>query len=383
MARMRIRDFGPIGSGLDTNDGFMEFNRVTLFVGNQATGKSTAAKLYSTFSRLEKSLDSGAYPGGVSEGDFLSLLQYHRIESYLKVSSEIDYSGTLFEFSYRNGRFSVERKECDDYVRPKILFIPADRACFSSIPSPQSIMGLAGNTFDFLVDYTTAELSLSGNVYELPADGFDFRYDVHTRRAFIRDRLGNYEIEMTDASSGLQSLSPLALTSWFFSTGEKKDGDSYAGISVEQKNRIDSGVPQTRVLNSRLINIVEEPEQNLCPQSQAEVLYYLLGTLKKKDNSLVMTTHSPYLLSCLTLSAKAHELKEKGVQSERLEKILHTGNFISSDSISIYETEDGGSIRLIEPCDSLPSDDNPLNNALTETNGMFSDLIELEDELCR
>ena len=94
-----------------------------------------------------------------------------------------------------------------------------------------------------------------------------------------------------------------------------------------------------------------------------------------------MTTHSPYLLSYLTLSAKAYELKEKGAQSERLEKILHTGNFISSDSISIYETEDDGSIRLIEPCDSLPSDENPLNNALAETNGMFSDLIELEDEL--
>jgi predicted ATPase len=63
MARMRIRNFGPIGNGLDTDDGYMDFNRVTLFVGNQATGKSTAAKLYSTFSRLEKSLDSGAYPG--------------------------------------------------------------------------------------------------------------------------------------------------------------------------------------------------------------------------------------------------------------------------------------------------------------------------------
>ena len=31
-----------------------------------------------------------------------------------------------------------------------------------------------------------------------------------------------------------------------------------------------------RIINSRFINVVEEPEQNLYPESQAEVLYYLL-----------------------------------------------------------------------------------------------------------
>ncbi len=76
-------------------------------------------------------------------------------------------------------------------------------------------------------------------------------------------------------------------------------------------------------------------------------------------------------------------MKAEGAQSGRLEKILHTGNFISADSISMYETKDDGAVRLIEPCDSLPSDDNPLNNALAETNGMFSELIELEEEFCR
>lgn len=105
MPGLRIRDFGPIRKGLQTDSGFIEFNRMTLFMGNQATGKSTAAKLYSTFSWLEKSLDSGAYSDGVSGNEFLSLLKYHRIESYLRSSSEIDYSGTLFDFSYKNGRF--------------------------------------------------------------------------------------------------------------------------------------------------------------------------------------------------------------------------------------------------------------------------------------
>ncbi len=98
MVRMRIRNFGPVGSGLDSNDGYMEFDLVTMLVGNQATGKSTVARLYSAFAWLEKSIDSGSYPDGMPEDGFFRLLKYHRIDSYLRSSSGIDYTGTLFDF---------------------------------------------------------------------------------------------------------------------------------------------------------------------------------------------------------------------------------------------------------------------------------------------
>jgi len=40
MPRLRVKHFGPIRDGVK-NDGWIEFKRVTVFVGNQGSGKSS------------------------------------------------------------------------------------------------------------------------------------------------------------------------------------------------------------------------------------------------------------------------------------------------------------------------------------------------------
>ena len=54
MAKLRIKYFGPITEGFDSEDGFIDFRKLTLFIGEQGTGKSTVAKLFSLCSWLEK-----------------------------------------------------------------------------------------------------------------------------------------------------------------------------------------------------------------------------------------------------------------------------------------------------------------------------------------
>ena len=63
MARLKIKNFGPIeenisADGTLADDGFftVEFPSVTVFIGRQASGKSTLAKLYSTLAWLDKTL---------------------------------------------------------------------------------------------------------------------------------------------------------------------------------------------------------------------------------------------------------------------------------------------------------------------------------------
>ena len=53
MDRITIKNFGPIKNGV------VDVNRITLFCGPQGSGKSTVAKLVSTFAWLEKSLVRG------------------------------------------------------------------------------------------------------------------------------------------------------------------------------------------------------------------------------------------------------------------------------------------------------------------------------------
>jgi predicted ATPase len=57
--RLFLKNFGPIGPGLSDNGGWIDFKRVTVFIGNQGAGKSTVAKLFSAFSWMEKALVRG------------------------------------------------------------------------------------------------------------------------------------------------------------------------------------------------------------------------------------------------------------------------------------------------------------------------------------
>ncbi len=59
MSKIKIKNFGPIKEGFKeiSPDGsineWMEIKKVTVFIGNQGSGKSTVAKLISTLSWIE------------------------------------------------------------------------------------------------------------------------------------------------------------------------------------------------------------------------------------------------------------------------------------------------------------------------------------------
>lgn len=59
MSLLKIKSFGPIKNGYSKEDGFIKITPVTVICGDQATGKSTIAKLYSTCVWLEKKFDAG------------------------------------------------------------------------------------------------------------------------------------------------------------------------------------------------------------------------------------------------------------------------------------------------------------------------------------
>ena len=89
MNKLRVKNFGPIRTGLIENDGWIDVKKVTVFLGDQGTGKSTVAKLITTFTWLEKVL----MRGDITENE-LSIpnalkkhLEYHRISNYFTDTS--------------------------------------------------------------------------------------------------------------------------------------------------------------------------------------------------------------------------------------------------------------------------------------------------------
>ena len=107
MAKLKIRNFGPIQKGFSENDGFLEISPVTVICGNQATGKSTIAKLYSTCAWLEKKVDSGEFPKKITKTFFKELLAYHKIDCYIKKETEILYIGEACKITYQDSKISI------------------------------------------------------------------------------------------------------------------------------------------------------------------------------------------------------------------------------------------------------------------------------------
>ncbi len=94
MSEIRIRNFGPIKKGLtDQNDGWLDIKKITLFIGKQASGKSTVAKLISCMKWIEKALVRGDF----SERDLLfgnafkNHCGYQNIENYFTDHTTIEY----------------------------------------------------------------------------------------------------------------------------------------------------------------------------------------------------------------------------------------------------------------------------------------------------
>ncbi|WP_255566857.1 AAA family ATPase [Oceanispirochaeta sp. M1] len=133
--------------------------------------------------------------------------------------------------------------------------------------------------------------------------------------------------------------------------------------------------------------MVEEPEQNLSPGSQWDLLKKsLLKENSRKDkNQLIMTTHSPYILSYMNLALQASSLWER-IDNKDLEytltSIIPKNISVKVSNLNVYEcNETDGSIKKLEPYEGILPDDNYLNKGLREGNDLFDALLDIEDQL--
>ncbi|MBV6462037.1 MAG: hypothetical protein HJHJAOHD_02173 [Flavobacteriales bacterium] len=408
MSKLRIKDFGPIKEGYQENDGWLDVKKVTVFIGNQGSGKSTVAKLISTLSWIEKAMVMGTIRQDElnTHNRFLKQLAYQRIEKYAKAETSIEYIGKAFTLSYINGKFEAQKSIENGYLLPKIMYAPAERNFLSSVDRPDKLKNLPSTLYTFNDEFDSAK-NLFASGIELPINKVRFEYDKLNKLARIVGESRSYELRLSEASSGFQSTVPLFLVTKYLSDSLSAEEDpSIKENSLEEQKKLDKEIkailndPQLtheirqaylRQLSAKrkracFINIVEEPEQNLFPSSQRSLLFELLSHTKKDGNKLIMTTHSPYLINYLTLSVEAYKLKSRvntDELREKLNKIVPLDSTLNGDDLVVYElNEKNGQITKLKTYKGLPSDENYLNKGLAESNDEFSKLLDIED-LCQ
>ena len=398
---LHIKNFGPI------NNAIIDINKITVMIGEQGSGKSTVAKLYALFTWLEKALmrHSLTIQNVTGYSRFRkTYCAYNNINDYFKPDTELYFSGIHYYFAYKGDQLEITETDSaqnDTFSISKVMYIPAERNILGSTDHPSRLKGLGGAMMTLLEEYDNAKIK-NKNGYALPFGNAGFEYDLLNDLPKLRQ--ADFEIKLSAASSGFQSALPMLLVSKNLSemvrdsslntdlSGKEqkallKEVESILNDDTlsEEVRKASLRTLSLRYRYSRFVNIVEEPELNLFPDSQKNVLYELVAeTNNQPDNRLMLTTHSPYIINYLAIAVKAGQIASKANGNDRIMEhinaIVPLPSKTAENELSIYELSNGEANKL-SVYEGIPSDNNFLNNKLNDTNLMFDKLLDIEENL--
>lgn len=349
-----VKSFGPI------RDLDITFKKVTLFIGDQGTGKSCVAKLFSMFKWLEKDLVMKRHTVsyylryGISK-----LLEYHGIDTFIHNDTWIYYNSPVLTLQLKSNSFDkldIHEQNISIYLLPKIMYVPAERMILSVAENKSKLLKeLPESCATFNEEFLEAKQYFKEG-YDLPFDNLHFKFDTLN---FVSKIWGDgYEdspVLLRNSSSGIQSALPLCIVSEFMtkriqkgenvSLSEKEYNKLSKEIEDIQHNREYSETVKRFMLKNislrtqyrSFINIVEEPELNLFPQSQFNVLCSLIKDTADY-NQLVLTTHSPYSLATLNTLILAATVYEKAGNDDKaeIEKIIPSYYHLAGEDIAAF-----------------------------------------------
>ncbi len=383
MKHLVIRNIGPV------KEAEIELKRFNFIIGPQSSGKSTVAKILSTCSWIEKEVTTTMNEKAIEDADsFVSLMEdFHKMIDYFDDDSEIEYETDVVSIILKGKEFQISLKNQELYRREKICYIPSERNAVT-LPELQGFEFGQTNLRSFLFDwYNAREFYGEDNKTDILNLGVRYYYDPSEQK--YKDRIEHvngktYKIPLGSASSGLQSVVPLQImmqyyTNQYFNTfAEKTSFDSdtktrliqnrvvdkyvlsvvYPGFDPkkrnelikEQNDRIHEGNPEARALLEkyreelerltvpvRTSFIVEEPEQNLYPFTQIDLLEAIVELCSnERGHGCTITTHSPFVLNYLN------------VLIERFNKNIPDQVKLNPEELGVYSVSEGRLTDLMQ-----------------------------------
>lgn len=399
MSTIEIKNIGPLS--LVT----LSLNRYNVFIGKQSCGKSTISKIISHCLWTEKEVLTHPYNAlSFYESTFIgNLIEFHNLRGYLKKDSYIRFESDTVSIIMESDQCTINKNN-GKYNRNKILYIPAER----NIVVYSDSIGGTNNLKSFSTDWQMARdyfdsknkqsvLNLDINYYQEIENGRT------TNKIDSRAKKNSYTIDLTQGSSGLQSVIPITVTIDFFTNGfyepkitekilksnEKFDVKKLTDYFFDQKLKVQNPEISSTVFQDIIGNItgltltkqtcfvIEEPEINLFPETQVELLNYIIrcSNKRRRRHRVTITTHSPYTLSAINNLLLAGKLMENGKFENEVRSI--TGDaFIKPSEISTYAIDNGKVLSLIDPKTGLISE-NYLDSVSDVVASQFNELYKL------
>lgn len=353
MASLHIKNFGPIVDSIK-----IELTPLMVLIGRQSAGKSTFMKVLCFCRWVEKKIM-------VSTDDMVNqythynrfvkeLKQFHRLnDEYFQESTELIFDGDNISIEYRgvNGNAKIVRKKsfAEKRFNTKLSYIPAERNLISAIQNVDKTYKATEKDvlFNFIYEWDEAKAHYtSEHPFKLAATG-GFSY-MNKSSADVLLREDGTETPAFYASSGMQSVMPMDVMTNYITNRVGKN----ASLSMHERNEIcktDNGHSYRRLEYQSAQLFIEEPEQNLYPESQKLVVLSLVRSLKKalengsEQSMIVVTTHSPYVMSVVNVLLVAAIVKEKGLE----QTVVADDCILPSKSISGYYIDEKGLFQNI------------------------------------
>ena len=330
MASLLIKSFGPI---VDSTK--IEMTPLMVLVGRQSAGKSTFMKVLCFCRWIEKKIM-------VSTDDMVTqythnnrfvkeLKLFYRLnDEYFTRDTEIMYDGDNLTIAYKgaNENAKIVRKKsfAENRFNTKLSYIPAERNLISAIQNVDKTYKATEKDllFTFIYEWDEAKSPYtSEHPFKLAVTG-GFSY-VNKSGADVLVREDGTETPAFFASSGMQSVMPMDVMVNYIT---ERVGQN-ASLSMHDRNEIsktDNGHSNRRLKYQSAQLFIEEPEQNLYPESQKLVVMSLIRSLKKalengqEQSMTVVTTHSPYVISVVNVLLAAAIVEEKQMEQHVVSK---------------------------------------------------------------
>ncbi len=379
--KLIIKNFGPI------KDVELDLKKVNVLIGDQSTGKSTIAKVLYILKNLSHSQggNSQLFKSGVKvEGDdlanykrdnfyeaFIESINGYDLQNYWNADSYIFFKNDACEITIEKFEVNFEDKSGSESVNTNLnYYIPAFREAYillrnnypaiitakAKLPTALNIFGQDFNNFKNDLQYFDFN-----NVINV---GYEYRNGND-----IIKLVDGKEISFEESSSAVNSVVPMLVV--------------FVGI-VNQM----SGVNQKRIYHYRnqpLISI-EEPELNCFPATQKKLIDFFIEKIKKPDYensfdyycSLLLTTHSPYILTSLNNLMYAYTVGQK--EPDEAAKIIDKKYWINPEDVSAYMLLPNGTCENIIEADEKTAmiDADRIDEISGVLNKQFDELLNLE-----
>lgn len=394
LEELTIENFGPLKSVK------LNLGKMTIFIGEQATGKSTIAKILSicryfsyivnfAVEKQDKLQKNTQFKDGLSDWGLVE---------YLKPDSVIYYECSLYSFEFRN---FLNDKGNDNVLTS----LKSNSEQFTSLLDQlkdlrKDEVENENNLLDFSAWYPNENFfrlnvkKVMNNPFFIPAERGFQTLSMHNN-SLLPSAILDELTKLNRIAKGFNTdvhIKPLNLTfrnENGFSKVKKLEEDDFHLLHTGASG-FQSTIPivlAVKFNNNQKINkgrtiIVEEPELNLYTKTQKKLIEFFVETINSNNNQFILQTHSPYVLTTLENLMYAFKLgnQKEGKYKSKVSNIIDEKLWLNPNEVNVYYLENGEAKSAIERNEALINK-SKIDDVSEVINEVFDKLLTIDLKL--